>query len=82
MRPNTAVGGADIRNAVSRAVVPSTNRARDNLASVVHPVWSQSDSLTTLFGIVLGGYPDPNDVSINYLGGIRGTLEMPDKLIA
>jgi hypothetical protein len=73
---------ADIRNAVSRAVVPSTNRVRDNLASVVHPVWSQSDSLTTLFTIVLGRYPDPNDVSINYLGGIRGTLEIPDKLIA
>lgn len=73
---------ADIRNAVSRALVPSTNRAGDDLASVVHPVWSQGDSLTTLFTILLGRYPDPNDVTINYLGGIRGTLEMPDKLIA
>jgi hypothetical protein len=73
---------ADIRNAVSRAVIPSTNRAGDGLASVVHPVWSQCDSLTTLFTILLGRYPDPNDVTINYLGGIRGTLEMPDKLIA
>jgi hypothetical protein len=71
----------DIRNAISRAVVPSTSRARDNLASVVHPAWSQDDPLTTLFTILLGRYPDPNDVTINYLRGIRGSLETPDKLI-
>jgi hypothetical protein len=72
----------DIRNAVSRAVTSTTNRAADILASVVHPVWSQDDPLTTLFTILLGRYPDPNDATTNYPGGIRGSLEMPDKPIA
>jgi hypothetical protein len=72
---------ADIRNAVSRAAVQS-NRARDNLASVIHFVWADDDSLTAVLTILLGRYPHPNDVTINYLAGIRGSLEMPDTVIA
>jgi hypothetical protein len=71
----------DIRNAVSQAV-KSLGRAEDIVSSVLQPVWSQDDPLTTLFTILLGRYPDPNGVTINYPQGIRGSLEMPDKPIA
>ena len=69
----------DIRHAVKRAVRQAG--AGPFLGDIVRPVWSNDDLLAPLFAVLLGQYPEADEITINYVRGMRSALELPDKVI-
>jgi hypothetical protein len=70
----------DIRHAVKRAARHTAAGGR--FGPLARPVWAAADPLAPLFGCLLGRYPDPTAITIDYVRGIRSVLDMPDKAIA
>jgi hypothetical protein len=69
----------DIRHAVRRASgQPATQRQLD----LMRPIWSNDDELSNLFTVLFGRYPTREEITLDYVAGIRGSLAMPDKSVA
>jgi hypothetical protein len=68
----------DVHHAVRRAASDG-GFPRDRL---IRPVWSPDDPLGTLLPLMFGGYPEPAEITIDYLRGIRASIPMPDYTIA
>jgi hypothetical protein len=69
----------DIRHAVKRAVREAGGGFIRG--DIVRPVWSNDDLLGPLFVVLLGQYPEAEEITINYVRGMRTSLELPDKVI-
>jgi hypothetical protein len=69
----------DIRHAVSRASGRLGIQGTLDVTSFVRPIWSSEDELSPLFGILFGRYPTREEITINYVAGIRSSFAMPDK---
>ncbi len=70
----------DIRHAVKRAARHMAAGGR--FGPLVRPVWAAADPLAPVFEVLLGRYPDPTAITIDYVRGIRSVLDVPDQAIA
>jgi hypothetical protein len=66
---------ADIRHAMSRAKALRDDRHKSLAVEPVRPVWSQDDPLAALLSVLVGRYPDPNEVTIDYAEWMRRSLD-------
>jgi hypothetical protein len=66
---------ADIRHAMSRAMALRDDRHKSLAFEPVRPVWSQDDPLAALLSVLVGRYPDPNEVTIDYAEWMRRSLD-------
>jgi hypothetical protein len=71
----------DVRHPAKRATEQLRDQAGDAPAAIVRPVWSDADELSPFFAILFGRYPKPAEITLDYVGGIRNSLIMPDKSI-
>ena len=71
----------DICYSLKRAVLQAGAGAGSILGNIVRPVWSNDDFLAPLFAVLLGQYPEADEITINYAKGMRSALELPDKAI-
>jgi hypothetical protein len=68
----------DIRHAVRLATGQPGIRGTIEPTAFVRPVWSDDDPMSALFSVIFGRYPAPDEITINYVEGIRSTFAMPD----
>jgi hypothetical protein len=64
----------DIKHAIKRAI-RDTGFVRDRF---VRPIWTDADPFAPLLVTLFGTYPDAAAITIDYLRGIRSSLQMPD----
>lgn len=69
---------ADIRHIVRRIVAHQDKQAESQL---IVPTWEPADALHSLFSVLFGSYPQPNDQISDYKGGLRKALNVPEKPI-
>jgi hypothetical protein len=64
----------DIRHAVNIAAERSRRRPNVHPSRFLKPSWQPDDPLSALFFLLLGDYPNPDEVRIHYSRGIDATL--------
>jgi hypothetical protein len=68
----------DIRHAVRRA---ASARAPLKLSAFVRPIWLPDDPMSAMLSALFGRYPSPEEITLNYVAGIRSLLAMLDRPI-
>jgi hypothetical protein len=69
----------DIRHTVRRASGQLGIQGKADLTSFVRPIWLNEDELSVLFAVLFGRYPTREEITLNYVAGIRSSVAMPDK---
>jgi hypothetical protein len=66
---------ADIRHAISRAMALGDGRQKSVVIEPVQPIWARDDPLAALLSVLVGRYPDPNEVTIDYADWMHRSLD-------
>jgi len=69
---------ADIRHVVRRIF---RNQDKQTESNLILPVWDLADGLRSLFSVVFGQYPTPNENVADYKAGIRKVFNVPDRIL-
>ena len=71
----------DIRHAAKKAARYAMSDRSSGLRQVVQPTWAPTDPLAPLLHLLLGRYPDPAEIKIDYTAGLRADLGFEQKAI-
>jgi hypothetical protein len=71
----------DIRHAAKKAVRHAVSDKPSVFRQVVQPTWTSTDPLAPLLHLLLGRYPDPAEIKIDYPAGLRSDLGFAEKTI-